>query len=66
MKSVAYFLLGLYLLGITAHAAWTGVIPGRYGPGEFSVATNPLLFWLEIAGFTGIGLSLIWHAIYRR
>lgn len=66
MKSLGYFLLGLYLLGITAYAAWSGEIPGRYGSGAVTVATSPLFFWFGIVGFTCIGLALIWKAIVRR
>ena len=66
MKAVGYFLIGLYLLGITAYAAWTGEIPGRNGSGAVTVATVPLLFWFGIAGFSCIGLGLIWLAIFRR
>ena len=65
MKSVAFFLLGLYLIGITAHAAWTGVLPGRNGSGGLTMTTDPLLFWFSIVVFICIGLALIWHAIYR-
>ena len=62
MKSIWHALVGLFLLGLTMHAARTGEIPGRNGGPGLLASSEPGLFWFGIVSFACMGLGLIWHA----